>query len=92
MVIPQNPSTRNDISLSITSLQNLHYQYCTLYFGAIPVKYVCGYGDPAFEALVPVTYLLKITLPLWVALPVGVTNLMFSEKALIFGKKFVKLC
>jgi hypothetical protein len=40
------------------------------YFGAIPVKYVCGYGDPAFTALVPVTSPLKITASLWVALPV----------------------
>ena len=50
------------ISIPITSLKNLLYRYCTLYFGAIPVKYVCGYGDPAFATLVPVTYLLKITL------------------------------
>jgi hypothetical protein len=71
MVIPKNPSTCNDISLVfITSIKNLLNQYCTSYFGAISVKYVCGYGDPAFAALVPVTYLLKITLLLWVALPV----------------------
>ncbi len=56
------------ISIPITSLKNLLYRYCTLYFGAIPVKYNCGYGDPAFAALVPVTYLLKITLLVWVAL------------------------
>jgi hypothetical protein len=70
MVIPNNLSTRNDISILITSLKNLHYRYCASYFGAIPVKYVCRYGDPAFAALVPVMYLLKITLPVWVALPV----------------------
>jgi hypothetical protein len=58
------------ILILITSLKNLHYRYCTSYFGAIPVKYICGYGDPAFAALVPITYLLKITLPVWVALPV----------------------
>ena len=70
MVIPNNLSTRNDISIPIRSLKYLHYRYCTSYFGAIPVKYVCGYGDPAYAALVPVTYLLKITLLIWVALPV----------------------
>jgi hypothetical protein len=40
-----------------------------LYFEAILVKYVCGYGDPAFAALVQVTNLLKITYPVWVPLP-----------------------
>ncbi len=68
MVIPNNRSTRNDISIPIMSLKNLLYQYCTSYFRAIPVKYVCGYGDPVFAALVTVMYLLKITLPVWVAL------------------------
>ncbi len=53
MVIPNNLSTHNDISIPIMSLKNLHYWYCMSYFGAIPVKYVCGYGDPAFAALVP---------------------------------------
>ncbi len=66
----ETDNTRNDISIPITSLENLHYWYCTSYFGAIPVKYVCGYGDPAFAAHVLVTYLLKTTLPVWVALPV----------------------
>jgi hypothetical protein len=70
MVIPNNLSTRNDILIPITSLKNLLYWYCTSYFGAIPVKYICGYGDPAFAALVLVMYLLKITLPVWVALQV----------------------
>ncbi len=37
---------------------------------AIPVKYVCRCGNPGFAALVPATYRSKITLPLWVALPV----------------------
>ncbi len=67
MVIPNNLS--NDIDTN-NVIKNLLYRYCTSYFGAVPVKYVCGYGDPAFAALVPVTYLLKITLPEWVALPV----------------------
>jgi hypothetical protein len=70
MVIPNNLSTHNDISIPIMSLKKLHYRYFLSYFGAIPVKYLCRYGDPAFAALVPITYLLKITLPVWVALPV----------------------
>ncbi len=70
MVIPKNLSTRNDISLSITSLKTYITGIVHCIFGAIPVKYICGYGDPAFAALVPVMSPLKITAPVWVALPV----------------------
>ncbi len=70
MVIPKNLSTRNDTDNVIKKL-TLPVLYVVFRSNTGKVRLRVSYGDPAFAALVPVTYLLKLILPpVWVALPV----------------------